>query len=146
MSSSVETPWHAAFPAPKNTTPDAVSPTQLLDLLSNGNERVVLVDLRRNDHEGGTIQGSINLPAQSLYPSIPSLYSLFIASGVAKVIWYCSSSKGRGNRAAGWFRDYLEDQKNSDMESLVLTGGIKGWVATGDSFRDRMVDFDPAKW
>lgn len=54
MSSSVEIPWHAAYPAPRNTTPDGVSPTQLLDLLSNGDERVVLVDLRRNDHEVST--------------------------------------------------------------------------------------------
>ena len=60
--------------------------------------------------------------------------------------FFPASSKGRGNRAAGWFSDYLGDEKNSDMKSLVLTGGIKGWVAAGDGFRDYMVEFDPAKW
>jgi arsenical-resistance protein 2 len=67
----------------------------------------VLVDLRRNDYEvmltfiriimhkadflkqGGTIRDAINLPAQSLYPTIPTLYSLFRAAGRNKIIWYC---------------------------------------------------------
>lgn len=39
--------------------------------------------------QGGTIRGSINLPAQSLYPAIPTLYNLFKSAGVQKVIWYC---------------------------------------------------------
>lgn len=39
--------------------------------------------------QGGTIYGSINLPAQSLYPTIPSLYRLFKAADVRSVIWYC---------------------------------------------------------
>lgn len=70
----------------------------------------VLVDLRRRGHEvsdanshlrgqmltisclsrsqGGTIRGSINLPAQSLYPTIPALYNIFKAGSLRKVIWY----------------------------------------------------------
>ena len=51
MSSSVESPWHATYPAPRNTTPDGVSPAQLLELLCDDEKRIVLVDLRRNDHE-----------------------------------------------------------------------------------------------
>jgi len=39
--------------------------------------------------QGGTILGSINLPAQSLYSTIPSLYNIFKAAGVRQVIWYC---------------------------------------------------------
>ena len=42
--------------------------------------------------KGGTVHGSINLPAQSLYPTIPSLYTLFSAAGVSNVIWYCGES------------------------------------------------------
>ncbi|KAH7190514.1 hypothetical protein DER44DRAFT_678819, partial [Fusarium oxysporum] len=54
----------------------------------------VLVDLRLNGHElrscpGGTIRGSINLPAQSLCPTIPTLYNMFKAAGLRKIIWYC---------------------------------------------------------
>ena len=39
--------------------------------------------------QGGTIRGSINLPAQSLWPTIPTLYSVLKAASVRKVIWYC---------------------------------------------------------
>ena len=58
MSSSVESPWHAAYPAPRNTTPDGVSPAQLLELLRDNKERIVMVDLRRNDHEVGSHRSS----------------------------------------------------------------------------------------
>ena len=42
-----------------------------------------------NHVKGGTIHGSINLPAQSLYPTIPALYTLFKKAKVTSVIWYC---------------------------------------------------------
>lgn len=35
------------------------------------------------------IRGSINLPAQSLYPTIPALYSLFKAADLRKIVWFC---------------------------------------------------------
>lgn len=43
-------------------------------------------------HQGGTIRGSINLPAQSLYTSMPTLYTVFKAAGIRNVIWYCGAS------------------------------------------------------
>ena len=73
--------------------------------------------------------------------SLPNLRSVLHMTRLLST-GFSASSKGRGNRAAGWFSDYLEDQKNSDMKSLVLTGGIKGWVAAGDGFRDRMVELN----
>lgn len=42
--------------------------------------------------QGGTIRGSINLPAQSLYHAIPTLYTMFAAAKLASVIWYCGES------------------------------------------------------
>lgn len=42
--------------------------------------------------QGGTVQGSINIPAQSLYPTIASVHTLFKAAGVKKAIFYCGSS------------------------------------------------------
>merc|ERR1712093_602879 len=65
--------WYDAYPKPRNTNPKAVSAKELLALFQAGATAGVdflLIDLRRVDHEGGTIRGSINLPAQSLYPSL----------------------------------------------------------------------------
>ncbi|SPO04111.1 related to arsenate reductase (Arc2) [Cephalotrichum gorgonifer] len=149
---AVAAPWYAAYPAPRNAQPESLTREQVLEMLKSsdpsggGARKFLLVDLRRNDHEGGTIQGSINLPAQSLYPTIPTLYSIFKAAGIQTVIWYCSSSKGRGNRAAGWFGDYIADQGDTAMKSKVLREGIKGWAGAGDEYREWMVEYTPSTW
>ena len=123
------------------------------------------------------IRGSINLPAQSLYHTIPSLYNLFKAANLAKVIWFCGkfrnspftlvsasrrchklgdrtiltenhsgSSRGRGTRAAGWFADYLKERNEQSMESFILEGGIKGWVAGGKQFWELMDGYEESAW
>ncbi|KAI6778106.1 uncharacterized protein J7T54_001526 [Emericellopsis cladophorae] len=146
-------PWHAAYPAPRAVDLRKLTPAQVLDLLRSADAgssgqapTLVLVDLRRNDHEGGTIRGSINLPAQSLYPTIPTLYSIFRAAGIRTVIWYCGSSQGRGSRAAGWFADYIAERQGAGMESAILAGGIKAWVAAGGEHLDYMHEYDATKW
>ncbi|KAM5373259.1 hypothetical protein ACJZ2D_007088 [Fusarium nematophilum] len=145
-------PWYAAYPIPRHTQPGSLTREELLKMMKGGDNVAgrdfVLVDLRRNDHEGGTIRGSINLPAQSLYPAIPTLYSMFKAAGLRKVIWYCSSSRGRGTRAAGWFSDYIADHGDGEgeMESLVLLEGIKGWAATGGEFVEWMDEYEAGAW
>ncbi|KAH6866000.1 hypothetical protein AA0119_g12969 [Alternaria tenuissima] len=142
-------PWHAAYPAPRNT-PATIRREDVLDMIKQSAETssrdYILVDLRRNDHEGGTIRDSINLPAQSLYPTIPTLYTLFKNAGLCKIIWYCSSSKGRGNRAAGWFADYIADQGDEQMKSLALAEGVKGWATAGDEYVQWMIEYDAKVW
>ncbi|KAJ5827191.1 hypothetical protein N7447_003954 [Penicillium robsamsonii] len=145
---SAELPWHAAYPAPRSAAP-SISREELLQWIKDGKQAgkdFILVDLRRTDYEGGTIQGSLNLPAQSLYPTIPTLYSLVSNSTLKYVIWYCGSSAGRGTRAGGWFADYLEDQHDTEVKSLVLTGGIKGWVAAGPDYTSLMTGYDTSVW
>ncbi|KAJ4004042.1 hypothetical protein NW766_011898 [Fusarium irregulare] len=149
-STDASTPWHAAYPPPMNKAPGAMTRHAVLDMLKDRNhiagKDYVLIDLRRTDHEGGSIRGSINLPAQSLYPTIKTLYSLFKSAGVQKVIWYCSSSRGRGPRAAGWFKDYLDEQDDVHMESLILSEGITGWAKAGGEFAEWMDQYDATVW
>ncbi|PGH14697.1 hypothetical protein AJ79_02863 [Helicocarpus griseus UAMH5409] len=148
-----EIPWHAAFPAPK-TTAASIPRSEVLGWLNDESRKgtpvdFVLVDLRRADHEGGTISTSINLPAQSLYPSLPTLYAIFKQAGIKKVIFYCGSSRGRGTRAGGWFADYIlekEGEGAGGMQSLVLEGGIKGWVAAGEEYVNKMEGYDASIW
>ncbi|KAK0619526.1 hypothetical protein B0T14DRAFT_519440 [Immersiella caudata] len=148
-------PWHAAYPTPENAQPEGVMREEVLAMLNKAGlmdqhnakaQDFILVDLRRTDHEGGTIRGSVNLPAQSLYPTIPTLYFILKAAGVRKVIWYCSSSRGRGTRAAGWFADYLSNQGDGDMESLVLVEGIKGWATAGPEYTVWMDGYEKSMW
>ncbi|KIW74962.1 hypothetical protein Z517_11733 [Fonsecaea pedrosoi CBS 271.37] len=150
--SQEEKPWHAQFPAPRETAPKAISREDLLERLrqgQRGGRDFLLVDLRRNDHAGGTIKHSINLPAQTLYPSLATLYNLSTAANIPLVIFYCGSSGGRGTRAAGWLADYIADQgqqATTALQSVILKGGIKGWVAGGEEFTQWMDGFEAEAW
>ncbi|KUJ18911.1 uncharacterized protein LY89DRAFT_582268, partial [Mollisia scopiformis] len=113
-----------AFPAPKMAA-FMVTRSALLSWMRKGKvagKDCVLVDVRRTDFEGGTIHGSINLPAQSLHPTIPSLYTLFSAAGITTVIWYCGNSRGRGPRSVAWFADYIQDQKDTTKDVEMMDG------------------------
>ncbi|CAG7941794.1 unnamed protein product [Penicillium nalgiovense] len=56
------------------------------------------------------------------------------------------SSRGRGVRAANWFAEYVEGQKDMIMKSLVLEGGIKGWATAGKDYTQLMDEYDELKW
>ncbi|KAK9342813.1 Rhodanese-like domain-containing protein [Lipomyces starkeyi] len=146
--SQVEKPWYAAYPEAV-TVPASISRQELLQWFRDGMKTgrdFVLVDLRRTDHEGGTIVGSMNLPAQSLYPSIPMLYNLLAAAQVPSIVWYCGSSRGRGTRAAAWFADYIKEQNDPTLKSLVLEGGIKGWATAGEEYTALMDEYEESYW
>ncbi|KAK2136081.1 Rhodanese-like domain-containing protein [Fusarium oxysporum II5] len=149
-STDAATPWHAAYPPPLNKTPAAMTRQAVLEMMKDSKniagKDYVLIDLRRADREGGTIRGSINLPAQSLYPMIETLYTMFKSAGVQKIIWYCSSSRGRGTRAAGWFQDRIDKQGDSHMESAILFEGITGWAKAGGEFVEWMDEYDSTVW
>jgi len=52
-------------------------------------------------------------------------------------------SNGRGPRCAAWFKDYI-DEVGGDIQSQVMTGGIRGWVA---AYGGQMMDgFDEKAW
>ncbi|KEF56314.1 uncharacterized protein A1O9_07895, partial [Exophiala aquamarina CBS 119918] len=141
--------WHDAYPKPRNQSPVAVTRQELLQWLQDGKTPgldFLLVDLRRTDHEGGTIKGSINLPAQSLYHSLPTLLTLCQNAGIRTVVWYCGSSRGRGTRAAGWFQDLIEDQKLSGITSAILLEGISGWARAGEEYTSLMDAYEPEPW
>lgn len=79
-------PWHDAFPAPCTTAPIITREEALPNL---GSSDLLLVDVRRTDFEGGTIKGSLNLPAHSFYMVRAVLFDLCKRAGVKKVAFYC---------------------------------------------------------
>jgi arsenical-resistance protein 2 len=72
------------------------------------------------------VRSAINIPAHAFYPTRMNLVK--VLGNIPLVIFYCSSSNGRGPRCAGWFQDTLNEVGNKESEALVLTGGIKSWV------------------
>ncbi|KAK2027586.1 Rhodanese-like protein [Colletotrichum zoysiae] len=148
---STETPpWWAAFPAPKAKAPE-IDADEVMGLLeaqaAAGRDTprdFLLVDVRRNDFEGGTIATSINFPAQSLYQTRPIIHQLCKQAGVKRVIFYCGSSNGRGPRSANWLQDYFDEVGEAGIQALILKGGIKGWVRKYGS--SKMDWYDERSW
>lgn len=80
--------------------PSYISRSEILHQLRNPSSRgdyYLLVDVRRNDWLGGTINGSLNIPADSLDHSMPTLYELVRRIPLAErdpdasvvVVFYC---------------------------------------------------------
>lgn len=71
---------------------------------------------------------------------------------VTLAIWVTSaetnlgSSAGRGTRCSGWFADYLAEKGDSEMQSLTLAGGIKGWVKAGEAYTSKVDGYEPEYW
>ena len=90
------TPWWTAFPEPKST-PTHISPSSVMKLLDEqqlksgqgSKKEFLLVDVRRNDCEGGTISTSLNMPAHSFYHTRKSLYDLCAQAGIKLLVFYC---------------------------------------------------------
>ncbi|KAI5993414.1 hypothetical protein EDC04DRAFT_2806131 [Pisolithus marmoratus] len=86
----------------------------------------VVIDVRRKDHAGGHVRGSVQCPAQTFYDDLPSFYKRF--GEKKQVIFYCGSSNGRGPRCARW------------SAAFVMKGGIKEWkekFGRDDALMDR---------
>jgi hypothetical protein len=71
------------------------------------------------------VRTAINIPAQSFHMTRGNWLKLL--GDIPLVIFYCSSSNGRGPRCAGWYQDLLEEKGNKTSEAIVLAGGIKTW-------------------
>lgn len=111
----------------------------------------IIVDLRRNDFEGGTIKGSLNLPAQTLEQSLETLYTLLTATQVTDVVFYCGSCGGRGTTAAALFASFLakkaeEQEQPQWLKSRFLEGGIKGWANAGEKYTKWIEGYEPQYW
>jgi arsenical-resistance protein 2 len=52
-------------------------------------------------------------------------------------------SNGRGPRCAGWMQDFIDEVGDTEIEALVLKGGIRGWVKT---YEGRQTDGYDAKF
>ncbi|ATY61667.1 arsenate reductase, putative [Cordyceps militaris CM01] len=143
-------PWWATLPEPQATC-ETIENSEVMPLLEkilsgpkHAKRDFLLVDVRRNDWDGGTVATSINLPAQSFFQTRPVVYQLCKQAGIEKIIFYCGSSAGRGTRSARWMQDYLNEVGETDIKAIIMTGGIKGWHK---SFGGKLMEnYDEKSW
>lgn len=91
-------PWWADLPEPRATC-ETIEIAEVMSLLEKTlagpkyeKRNFLLVDVRRNDWDGGTVATSINLPAQSLFQTRPVVYQLCKQAGIEKLIFYCGKT------------------------------------------------------
>lgn len=86
------TPWWSAFPEP-SSSPVKITWSEVARLLQDRDQsqprEFLLVDTRRTDCIGGTIQGSLNIPAHSFYLMRAMLYDLCKQAGIKRIVFYC---------------------------------------------------------
>ena len=89
-------------------------------------------------------------PTQSWNISLFSqgmLYEMCYKADIEWVVFTCGSSNGRGPRWAGWFLDHVRNTaEDTDMQVMVLEGGVKGWVKAGQQFTQLMDGYRPEYW
>ena len=90
-----------------NASPQRMSREQLASiLLSPDASKVAIIDVRGDDHVGGHIHSSTNVPSTSLDYRIPQLVRTLADKRV--VVFHCALSQERGPRAA---RRYLDEKR-----------------------------------
>jgi SAM-dependent methyltransferase/rhodanese-related sulfurtransferase len=146
-SESVEAPspilrWWDAYPSVQSTIVSRISIEEVASLIRNASPGdYAVIDVRRHDHSGGHVRGSFQWPAQTFYDDLHEFYEKF--KNAEKVIFYCSSSNGRGPRCAGWYQYHLAAHGNTKSKAYIMTGGVKAWLEKFSDAED-LVDKDPA--
>jgi len=134
--------WWDAFPIIASAPP-GISAEEVVALIrspSAPKPDYVVIDVRRNDHQGGHVRGSEQWPAQTFHDDLPEFFGKH--KNTEKVIFYCGSSQGRGPRCAGWYQDYLDGVGGEHgSKAYVLTGGVKEWLKRFTGHED-LVDYD----
>ncbi|KAJ6499480.1 S-adenosyl-L-methionine-dependent methyltransferase [Mycena vulgaris] len=117
--------WWDAFPAVRATNVARIFPTDLAAMLRSGG-RVAVIDVRGDDHSGGHVKGSHNVPAQKFHINLAALHAQFAEAEA--VVFYCGGSVGRGPRCAGWYQDFLDTNALVSPSVRILDGGIRAWM------------------
>jgi arsenical-resistance protein 2 len=108
---------------------------------------ILIIDVRRTDYSGGSIRGSLNIPAQGFWWNRGALYELAYKADIEWMVFTCGSSNGRGPRCAGWFLEHVRNTVGDDkMQVEVLEGGVKGWVKAGEEYTKLMDGYQEAYW
>ena len=97
----------------------------------------VLTDHKYLNSTRRTISSSLNLPAETLYPSLETLYSICLNGSIRLVVFYGNNPRESGTTVAGWFADAIDEveftvgHSRVGSEGVVLEGGLRGWVKGG---------------
>ena len=108
-------------------------------------EKILVIDVRDDDHRGGKVTGSVHFPDSTFWDNISDVASQIQQD--TTVVFHCMESARRGPRCAFRLHKYLgETQPQLRCNICVLTGGADRWVRR--FFKDSALveDFDNDYW
>lgn len=108
-------------------------------LLSRDSSKVAVVDVRDEDHAGGHIHNSINVPSSSLEARIPEVIDSLADKEI--VIFHCALSQQRGPGAA---LRYLKERDSQLTKQGTAEGSDEVSKESGTKYKDP-ADFSNTK-
>ncbi|ANB15271.1 hypothetical protein AWJ20_2897 [Sugiyamaella lignohabitans] len=137
--------WWEKYPNPKSE-PTYISKEKVAEDVRS-KENVLVIDVRRDDFKGGKIKTALNLPAQSFYNSVDSVYDLAEKSGKEAIYVHCNRSSvgSRGWRVAGWLQD-TATSRGEKVKIYAITDGIVGFATGGKEYTELLDEYDPEVW
>eukprot|EP00939_MAST-03C_sp_MAST-3C-sp1_P004032 g4032.t1 len=110
--------------------------------------KIVVVDVRDDDHKGGNIRGSLHLADEEFSPSsIRKLIKYVDKIGASMIVFHCMESARRGPRCARRFVEILSAYDVDDISIKVLIGGFDQWVRAYFREEPELIEnFDDDYW
>ncbi|KAF9116092.1 hypothetical protein BGX27_004889 [Mortierella sp. AM989] len=143
------TPTHTLInmtgPAPTNPIVESNTVQQLVkDKTKVPGKDYLVVDVRGEDHAGGHVAGSLNLPLHELPERLPEL--LKEHANVPQLYFYCGQSHSRGPKGAAIWTEGQSEELAATQQVNVLKGGFVEWQRKYKDDSELVEDYDVEHW
>ncbi|KAG0346736.1 hypothetical protein BG005_000571 [Podila minutissima] len=104
----------------------------------------LVIDVRGEDHVGGHVAGSLNLPLHELPERLPELIKEH--ADVPQLYFYCGQSYSRGPKGAAIWAEGQSEELASKQQVNVLEGGFVEWQKKYKEDRELVDNYDEEHW
>ncbi|KAG9060797.1 hypothetical protein KI688_008878 [Linnemannia hyalina] len=104
----------------------------------------LIVDVRGEDHVGGHVTGSLNLPLHELPERLPEL--LEEHADVPQLYFYCGQSHFRGPQGAAVWAEGQSEELAAKQQVYVLKGGFVKWQKKYKEDHELVENYDERHW
>jgi rhodanese-related sulfurtransferase len=114
-----------------------------LDSSGSTGKKLLVIDVRDDDFDGGNIIGAVNIPSHTFPNQVAELIAR-TCDGNHELVFHCMMSQVRGPRCCRLFLAELYDKvENVDLhpEVYILEGGFAGFVnAVPESQKNKLLE------
>ncbi|KAF9200940.1 hypothetical protein BGZ49_008838 [Haplosporangium sp. Z 27] len=109
----------------------------------------LVIDVRDEDHVGGHIPGSVNIPSKELPERLPALVEQY--RQVPELFFHCALSQVRGPKAANRWSNALAESVEASQGALpqrisILRGGFGDWQRKHKNDKSLVEAYEAEYW